>query len=59
MMVEKAPQSLCYSKPCFYIKTKQCIPCSKVERLGSGMIRESLNQGKAYPINSCERNRNF
>jgi hypothetical protein len=41
-------------------KHKQCIPCSKVERLGSRMIRESLAQRKAYPMNSCGRtNRNF
>jgi hypothetical protein len=41
-------------------KDKQCIPSSKVERLGSRMIGESLNQGKAYPMNSCGRtNRNF
>jgi hypothetical protein len=41
-------------------KDKQCIPGSKVERLGSRMIRESLNQEKTYPMNSYEgTNRNF
>jgi hypothetical protein len=41
-------------------KEKQCIPSSNVERLGKRMIRESLNRGRAYPMNSCERtNRNF
>jgi hypothetical protein len=36
-------------------KDKQCIPSSNVESLGKRMIGESLDQGKAYPINSCER----
>jgi hypothetical protein len=53
-MVEKAPQSLRHLKPCLH-KDKQCIPDSKVERLGSKMIRESLDQRKAYPMNSYER----
>jgi hypothetical protein len=36
-------------------KDKQCIPSSKVERIGLRMIRESLDQRKSYPMNSCER----
>jgi hypothetical protein len=36
-------------------KDKQCIPSSNVERLGKRMIGELLDQGKAYPMNSCER----
>jgi hypothetical protein len=53
-MVEKVPQSLRYLKPSLH-QNKQCIPGSKVERLGSKMIRESFDQGKAYPMNSYER----
>jgi hypothetical protein len=36
-------------------KDKQCISSTNVERLGKRMIGESLDQEKAYPMNSCER----
>jgi hypothetical protein len=36
-------------------KDKKYIPSSNDEGLGKRMIEESLDQRKAYPMNSCER----
>jgi hypothetical protein len=36
-------------------KDKQCIPSLNIKRLGERMIGESFDQGKSYPMNSCER----
>jgi hypothetical protein len=59
-MVERSALEFVLFKNHVLHKDKQCISGSKVERLGSRMIRESLNQRKAYPMNSYERtNRNF
>jgi hypothetical protein len=56
-MIERRASEFVLSKTMFCIKTNNA---SQVQRLGSRMIKESLNQGKAYPMNSCGRtNRNF
>jgi hypothetical protein len=59
-MVEKGASEFALFETMFYIKTNNASQGSKVERLGSRMIRESLNQRKSYPMNSCGRtNSNF
>jgi hypothetical protein len=52
-MVERSASEFALFKNHVLHKDKQCILGSKVERLGSRMIRESLNQRKAYPIDGA------
>jgi hypothetical protein len=60
IMVDRCVSLFSLSKTMEYIKDKQCIPSSKVERLGKENDLRIIKPGEASPMNSCGRiNGNF